>query len=721
MVILRRPEVPPTMNLRSIPLAILTFLALLPAALHASPVGAAFTYQGRLTDAGAPAQGNFDLRFTLYDSESGGGTTGAVLTESNVVVADGIFSVSLDFGGGVFDGTSRWLQIEVRAAGVGDFVRLAPRQALKPVPYALFAASGNPGPQGAKGDPGATGATGLTGPQGPAGAKGDKGDVGATGPAGPKGNTGAVGPAGPQGSKGDVGATGATGSAGPQGPAGAKGDKGDTGATGPAGAQGPAGPKGDTGLTGPAGPQGPKGDPGATGATGLAGPQGPAGAKGDKGDIGATGPAGAQGPQGPAGPKGNTGATGPAGPQGPIGLTGATGATGATGPQGARGLTGAAGATGAAGPAGPQGLRGLAWRSEWNILTAYSKDDAVSLGGAAWLAKMTNTGSAPAIGNTNWDLLADKGAIGLQGPAGAPGPQGRVGDTGSAGPAGPQGADGAVGAPGPQGPPGPQGLPGSSDAWSRTGNAGTTAGSNFLGTTDEQPLLLQAAGHLGLQVQPSGNVSVGTPTAVANSRLTVDGTIGFPNVAAPMFFIYPSGTLNAEKPVIMHSPAFPGYGLYYRDDGDRFVMKSSPSDSTPSLVVDLDSNWVAIASDLGKPGYELSVNGQIVCEDILIQDSSLWPDYVFEPGYALRPLEEVEAHIRENKHLPGVPNAATVAKDGLRVSDMNKRMMEKIEELTLYIIDQNKRLAAQEQRIAEMQAVLEASRKAGGTTQVVGE
>jgi len=178
-----------------------------------------------------------------------------------------------------------------------------------------------------------------------------------------------------------------------------------------------------------------------------------------------------------------------------------------------------------------------------------------------------------------------------------------------------------------------------------------------------------------------------------------------------MLYLYPSGTANSQKPVIVHSPGFPEYGLYYEDNGDRFSMKSSAADTTPSLVGDVDSNWVTIAIGLPKPGYELWVNGEIVCENLLIQDSALWPDYVFAPEYPLRPLDEVQAHIQDHGHLPGVPSAAEVGENGLSVGTMQRQMMEKIEELTLYVIEQNKRLAAQEQQIAGFQETLQKIQK----------
>jgi hypothetical protein len=159
----------------------------------------------------------------------------------------------------------------------GTAYTIAGTNELMSVPYALFSASGNAGPQGPAG---ATGATGLTGPVGSAGA---------TGAQGPIGLTGAVGPQGP------IGLTGLTGATGLTGPAGS------AGATGAVGAQGPIG------LTGAVGPQGPIGPTGATGATGLTGPAGPQGPIGLTGPAGAIGATGATGPQGPAGANANVG------------------------------------------------------------------------------------------------------------------------------------------------------------------------------------------------------------------------------------------------------------------------------------------------------------------------------------------------------------------------------------------------------------------------------
>ena len=109
--------------------------------LLAKAQGAAFTYQGRLEDSGAPASGNYDLTFGLYDTPSGGAPVGGIVTNTHLAVSSGLFSVSLDFGD-VFDGNPYWLELAVQTnGGSGNFTRLTPRQALMPVPYAQHSAT----------------------------------------------------------------------------------------------------------------------------------------------------------------------------------------------------------------------------------------------------------------------------------------------------------------------------------------------------------------------------------------------------------------------------------------------------------------------------------------------------------------------------------------------------------------------------------------------------
>lgn len=98
-------------------------------------------------------------------------------------------------------------------------------------------------------------------------------------------------------------------------------------------------------------------------------------------------------------------------------------------------------------------------------------------------------------------------------------------------------------------------------------------------------------------------------------------------------------------------------------------------------------------------GYALSVGGKIMAEEMRIEDVFGWPDYVFENDYCLPPIGELKKSIASHGHLPGIPSAEDVHSEGIMVGDMQKRQMEKIEELTLYIIQLHERIAELEKKV----------------------
>src|SRR5688572_5779100 len=118
--------------------------------INAAPVGNAFTYQGALSTNGQPANGAFDLRFSLYTNSTGGGPVTSVVTNQNVRVLGGLFATAVDFGLNVYDGTEYWLDLGVRpGSSTGPFTVLGPRQLLTPAPYALHAKQAGSVPPGA--------------------------------------------------------------------------------------------------------------------------------------------------------------------------------------------------------------------------------------------------------------------------------------------------------------------------------------------------------------------------------------------------------------------------------------------------------------------------------------------------------------------------------------------------------------------------------------------
>ncbi|MBI5384885.1 MAG: tail fiber domain-containing protein [Verrucomicrobia bacterium] len=132
--------------------------------LGAAPLGTAFTYQGRLNEGGAPANGTYDLRLTIYDLAAGGTVVSRVLTNAATGVTNGLFTATLDFGAGVFTGEARWLEVAVRTSGGGGFVPLSPRQPLTPAPHALYAgAAGTAATAATAGSANSVSAANLTG------------------------------------------------------------------------------------------------------------------------------------------------------------------------------------------------------------------------------------------------------------------------------------------------------------------------------------------------------------------------------------------------------------------------------------------------------------------------------------------------------------------------------------------------------------------------------
>jgi len=143
----------------------------------------------------------------------------------------------------------------------------------------------------------------------------------------------------------------------------------------------------------------------------------------------------------------------------------------------------------------------------------------------------------------------------------------------------------------------------------------------------------------------------------------------------------------------------------------RFYRADGTSGSTEIFTI-LGTGSVCIGTP--SPGsYKLAVGGKIgAWEEIkVLNPSTAFPDYVFAPSYKLRSLGEVESYIKQNQHLPEVPSAAVVEQQGMGLVEMNTIAIKKIEELTLYLIEQNKRLIKLEQENAQLQRAVEALQK----------
>jgi hypothetical protein len=119
-----------------------------------------------------------------------------------------------------------------------------------------------------------------------------------------------------------------------------------------------------------------------------------------------------------------------------------------------------------------------------------------------------------------------------------------------------------------------------------------------------------------------------------------------------------------------------------------------------SEVMRLKGGNVGIGT--ASPQYKLAVNGVIGAKDVIVTNAG-WPDYVFKPEYKLRPLKDVEEFIREKGHLPEIPSEAEVTASGVSVGQMQAKLLEKIEELTLHLIRQEKENQEMRERLRKLE------------------
>ena len=148
----------------------------------------------------------------------------------------------------------------------------------------------------------------------------------------------------------------------------------------------------------------------------------------------------------------------------------------------------------------------------------------------------------------------------------------------------------------------------------------------------------------------------------------------------------------------------PSSAIYFTSDGS-IILQNGPSNLAGSITNDVhwsmylnSSGQVSIGTSDPK-NYLFAVNGPAVFTKVVVKQYANWPDYVFKKDYQLPPLPTVAQYIRKHNHLPGIPSADSVAKNGIDLGAGQAVLLKKIEELTLYAITQNEQLEAQAKQL----------------------
>ncbi len=188
-------------------------------------------------------------------------------------------------------------------------------------------------------------------------------------------------------------------------------------------------------------------------------------------------------------------------------------------------------------------------------------------------------------------------------------------------------------------------------------------------------------GFVNFVVSDAGRVGIGTD--FPNAGLHVKGGNW------PSSFLYLQSNDDADAGIRLYEGETAQWHIFNNSVADGLQIYNADASSTV-FYADQVTGGVGIGTVAPAAGYRLSVDGKVACEEVLVEYSEGWPDFVFSEDYELLSLDDLERQIKENSRLPGIPSAEEVKENGFHLADMQKQVLQKVEELTLYTIEQGK-------------------------------
>jgi hypothetical protein len=235
-----------------------------------------------------------------------------------------------------------------------------------------------------------------------------------------------------------------------------------------------------------------------------------------------------------------------------------------------------------------------------------------------------------------------------------------------------------------------------------------------------QPVVLGTNNVERMRINGSGNIGVGTTSdngnlLQVNGNLWTTGLVLPTGAAAGKVLVsdangnasWQTGTVGSGWALGGNTAVDPTTTFLGTTDNSTVAFRTN---NVERLRIDGTTGNVSIGTTNAQ-GYALAVNGSAIFTKVKVKPVANWPDYVFKTGYALPSLPELERYIIEHRHLPGIASEKEVQNDGIDVSEQETVLLKKVEELTLYLINDNKRFEKQEQVIREQNARLEAQQK----------
>jgi len=257
------------------------------------------------------------------------------------------------------------------------------------------------------------------------------------------------------------------------------------------------------------------------------------------------------------------------------------------------------------------------------------------------------------------------------------------------------------------------------------GYGGTPASTNFRvydSTAGADRLNIDSNGNVGIgTVTPSEMLQIGDSSTTSTSRRAI--SLGSGGYAAPSA---PNSASNGDKLVLWNTSGYKAaVGLSSgtltlqstgNSNGIANIQFFTGDSNSPlsAMLIDKSGN-VGIGTTT--PQYTLAVNGTIGTKEVKVTNTG-WSDYVFKPDYRLKPLNEVGAYIKEHGHLPEIPSEKEVSEKGVSLGEMQAKLLAKIEELTLHMIqadERNNRLEQQNKDLHERIARLESNQLQGAS------